>query len=243
MLGSDYTEGLAGVGPVTALEILGEFDGSLVKFREWWEAVQMNVITKENDEGNPFRKKFRKNATKLFLPPPFPDPRIAQACIEPEIESDALPFQWGVPDLDALRTFLMATTVRTQERTDDVLVPVIKDMNRRADEGTQANIKAFFDGGVGVGAARINARGEACAPRKRLEGSRRLGNALGRMAERVQVRRTLSEADGRRSRGWICKEWRLRSGRMRTRLGRRPTTCEAERKEESCSCAREDLFR
>ncbi|KAK3629612.1 DNA repair protein rad2 [Elasticomyces elasticus] len=196
LLGSDYTEGLPGVGPVTALEILGEFDGSLAKFRDWWSAVQMNQITKEDDKGNAFRKKFRKNATKLFLPPSFPDPRIAKAYSEPEVDSDPLPFQWGVPDLDALRSFLMSTIGWTQERTDEVLVPVIKDMNRRADEGTQANITAFFDGGVGIGAAGATARGEAFAPRKRVEGSKRLGNALGRMAERAKVQRTLSQPDG-----------------------------------------------
>jgi len=79
------------------------------------------------------------------------------------------------------------------------LVPVIRDMNRRADEGTQANITAFFDGGVGVGAAGVgggSARGEGFAPRKRGEGSRRMGDALGRMAERAKVQRTLGEGDG-----------------------------------------------
>ncbi|KAK0271834.1 DNA repair protein rad2 [Friedmanniomyces endolithicus] len=199
LLGSDYTEGLAGVGPVTALEILGEFGGSLVGFREWWTGVQMNTITKEDDKSNTFRKKFRRNAAKIFLPPSFPDPRIASAYWEPEVDSDPAGFQWGVPDLDALRGFLMATIGWTAERTDEVLVPVIRDMNRRADEGTQANITAFFDGGVGVGAAGVgggSARGEGFAPRKRGEGSRRMGDALGRMAERAKVQRTLGEGDG-----------------------------------------------
>ncbi|KAK0812512.1 DNA repair protein rad2 [Friedmanniomyces endolithicus] len=198
LLGSDYTEGLAGVGPVTALEILGEFGGSLVGFREWWTGVQMNTITKEDDKSNTFRKKFRRNAAKIFLPPGFPDPRIASAYWEPEVDSDPAGFQWGVPDLDALRGFLMATIGWSAERTDEVLVPVIRDMNRRADEGTQANITAFFDGGVGVGAAGAGGRGEGFAPRKRGEGSRRMGDALGRMAERAKVQRTLGEGDGGR---------------------------------------------
>ncbi|KAK1811775.1 DNA repair protein rad2 [Friedmanniomyces endolithicus] len=201
LLGSDYTEGLAGVGPVTALEILGEFGGSLVGFREWWTGVQMNTITKEDDKANTFRKRFRRNAAKIFLPPGFPDPRIASAYWEPEVDSDPAGFQWGVPDLDALRGFLMATIGWTAERTDEVLVPVIRDMNRRADEGTQANITAFFDGGVGVGAAGVgggSARGEGFAPRKRGEGSRRMGDALGRMAEKAKVQRTLGEGDGGR---------------------------------------------
>ncbi|KAI7381536.1 hypothetical protein KC336_g18818, partial [Hortaea werneckii] len=83
----------------------------------------------------------------------------------------------------------------SQERTDEVLVPVIKDMNRRADEGTQSNLTAFFEGGVGIGAAGSNAKGEAFAPRKRLEGSKRMGAALGRMAARAQVQRGESRAE------------------------------------------------
>ncbi|KAF2210780.1 hypothetical protein CERZMDRAFT_121657 [Cercospora zeae-maydis SCOH1-5] len=173
LLGSDYTEGLPGVGPVTALEIISEFP-SLEDFKDWWTAVQMNQVHKSEDASNPFRKKFRRNASKLFLPHGFPDKRVRMAYLEPEVDSDPQAFQWGVPDLEKLRSFLMATIGWTQERTDEVLVPVIKDMNRRLDDGTQANITAFFAGGVGVGAAASNQSSEASAPRKRITPSKRM---------------------------------------------------------------------
>ena len=202
LLGSDYTEGLPGVGPVTALEIIGEF-ARLEDFRDWLTGVQMNTITKADDAGNAFRKKFRRSATKLFLPQSFPDARVSLAYTTPDVDADPEQFQWGVPDLDALRSFLMATIGWTQERTDEVLVPVIKDMNRRADEGTQSNITAFFDGGVGIGAAgatKSSARGEAFAPRKRVaESSKRMGSALTRMAEKARLGRSAAggeEVDG-----------------------------------------------
>jgi DNA excision repair protein ERCC-5 len=180
LLGSDYTEGLPGVGPVTALEILSEFP-NLIDFREWYNAVQMNQIPKSEDAANPFRKKFRRQASKLFLPANFPDPRVESAYLQPEVDNDPSAFQWGVPDLSALRSFLMATIGWNSERTDEVLVPVIKDMNRRQEEGTQANITAFFDGGVGAG---------AYAPRKRIEqGSKRMGSALDRMAKEAKKKR------------------------------------------------------
>lgn len=187
LLGSDYTEGLPGVGPVTALEIISEF-GDLDEFRKWWEGVQMNQIPRSEDADKPFRKKFRRNASKLFLPAGFPDARVKLAYTNPEVDSDPEAFQWGVPDLDALRSFLMTTIGWSQERTDEILLPVIKDMNRRMDEGTQANITAFFDGSVGIGAAgRTNStRTEGFAPRKRVEASKRMGNALKRMAERAR---------------------------------------------------------
>ena len=87
----------------------------------------------------------------------------------------------------------MATIGWSQERTDEVLVPVIRDMNRRMDEGTQSNITAFFDGTVGIGAAgaaKDNPRSEAFAPRKKAaESSKRMGSALSRMAEKAKLNR------------------------------------------------------
>ncbi|KAI9712134.1 MAG: hypothetical protein M1812_006972 [Candelaria pacifica] len=188
LLGSDYTEGLPSVGPVTALEILSEFNSErgLQDFKDWWEKVQMGEKPPEDSKSS-FRKKFRRNATKIFLDPGFPDPRVDDAYLEPEVDSDPSPFAWGVPDLDALRSFLMATIGWSQERTDEVLVPVIKDMNRRENEGTQANITNFFSGGGGAG---------AFAPRRRKEGkSKRMESALGRLQEQAKRKRGAGTAD------------------------------------------------
>lgn len=96
LLGSDYTEGLPNVGPVTALEILSEFE-TLEDFAQWWETVQMGQQLSAEDAANPFRRKFKKNATKLFLPAVFPDLRVDHAYLHPEVDSDPSPFQWGFP--------------------------------------------------------------------------------------------------------------------------------------------------
>ncbi|ELR03096.1 hypothetical protein GMDG_05935 [Pseudogymnoascus destructans 20631-21] len=155
LLGSDYTEGLPGIGPVTALEIISEFPSSdgLQEFKDWWYDVQHNQRPKEADSTSSFRRKFRKSqASKLFLPPAFPSKAVTEAYLHADVDSTPDPFQWGVPDLDNLRSFLMATIGWTPECTDEVLVPVIQDMNRREAEGTQANITRYFDGAVGAGA-------------------------------------------------------------------------------------------
>ena len=194
LLGSDYTEGLPNVGPVTALEILSEFD-TLEQFAEWWTSVQMSQKLSAEDAANPFRRKFRKNATKLFLPAVFPDTRVDYAYLHPEVDKDPSSFQWGVPDLDALRSFLMATIGWSQDRTDEVLVPVIKDMNRRENEGTQANITQFFGGGVGVGGKSNGGSSTAFAPRRRLDGkSKRMETALGRLHQQAR-NRTVGEGE------------------------------------------------
>ena len=115
--------------------------------------------------------------------------------MNPEVDSDPSPFQWGVPDLDALRSFLMATIGWSQERTDEVLVPVIKDMNRRENEGTQANITQFFGGAVGVGSKPNGAGGNAFAPRRRVEGkSKRMETALERLHKQAR-NRTVREGE------------------------------------------------
>ena len=198
LLGSDYTEGIPSIGPVTALEILSEFD-SLEAFKDWWSHVQMGHKFPE-DASSPFRRKFRRNAAKLFLPPTFPDKRVDHAYLHPDVDSDPSPFAWGVPDLDALRQFLMATVGWSQERADEILVPVIRDMNRRETEGTQANITQFFGGTVGIGArqkAGNNGSG-AFAPRRRVEGkSQRMENALGMLHARAKER-TIGEGDAER---------------------------------------------
>lgn len=170
LLGSDYTEGLPGIGPVTALELLTEFStvgisdeepvAPLNRFREWWDEMQyLGGITYSDLHDSPFKKKFRKShATKLSLPNNFPSSEVDEAYLKPEVDHDPSTIQWGVPDLDGLRRFLISTIGWSQGRCDEVLVPVIKDMNRRLAEGTQSNITRFFEGGVGAG---------AFAPRKR----------------------------------------------------------------------------
>ncbi|EMR69795.1 putative dna excision repair protein rad2 protein [Eutypa lata UCREL1] len=157
LLGSDYAEGLPGVGPVTAVEILSEFPGpdGLARFRDWWDDVQLRGRPRDHaeDAASAFRRKFRRSqAAKLFLPTGFPSPAVDDAYMRPEVDASPEPFQWGVPDVEGLREFLMATIGWSRERTDDVLVPVVRDMNRRAVEGTQSNITRYFEGGVGVGA-------------------------------------------------------------------------------------------
>lgn len=173
LLGSDYTEGIPGIGPVTALEILTEFT-TLEEFSQWWTQVQLGMNMASEGSHPAFYKKFRKSASKIFLPPSFPDVRVEQAYLQPEVDSDPSSFQWGVPDLQGLRNFLMNTIGWSQERTDEVLVPVIRDMNRREQEGTQSNITNFFDGPQGAG---------AFAPRVRAGGKSRMDKAFSRLRQ------------------------------------------------------------
>lgn len=191
LLGSDYTEGVPGVGPVTALEILTDFS-DLEEFSTWCEKVQLaRPQDLEGQLTTPFRRKFRNTAQKrIFLPKTFPDLRVDSAYLHPEVDSDPHPFQWGVPDLDKLRSFLMATIGWSQDRTDEILVPVVRDMNKREVEGTQANITKFFYGAVGVGA---NVEGARTGMRGKESG--RMKTAYKRLRGEAERKRRGSEGD------------------------------------------------
>jgi DNA excision repair protein ERCC-5 len=200
LLGSDYTEGLPGIGPVTAVEIISEFPSAsgLEEFKAWWSSAQLSSAP-PSTESSAFRKKFRRaQSTKLLLPPGFPSPAVTDAYLHPEVDSSPEPFQWGVPDLDRLREFLMATIGWDQERTDEVLVPVIRDMNRRAAEGTQSNITRFFGGAVGAG---VNVAGKGD-----VSGSRRMREAVGRLKARRKGAVETGETWADKAREWAGRE-------------------------------------
>lgn len=59
LLGSDYVDGLPGVGPVVAMELLEEFPGhdGLFRFREWWQKVQSGK-DKPEESSSKFRRQF-----------------------------------------------------------------------------------------------------------------------------------------------------------------------------------------
>ena len=222
LLGSDYTEGIPGIGPVSALEILTEFP-TLEEFKVWCSKIQLgDPRDMEGQLTTPFRRKFKNTVQKkLFLPNNFPDLRVDEAYLEPEVDSDPAELQWGVPDLDKLRGFLMATIGWSQERTDEILVPVVRDMNKREAEGTQTNITRFFEGAVGLGVA--GPTDAVGAPRNRT------GKESGRM--RNAYTRLRGEAE-RRKRGELTN---YHDGNGVDGQGERSGVAEAEETEEATS--------
>ena len=163
LLGSDYTEGLTGIGVVTAMEILKEWNtegadaqaddddlsndkvdlAGLQQFRRWCEQVRQD-IGKITPGIQVHKKKFRNLAMKLEIPVDFPDPHIASAYIRPTVDEDQDKFTWGFPDLDALRDYLGRRMNWSRGKVDEVLVPVIKEMNSGKNLGSQRTLEDFF---------------------------------------------------------------------------------------------------
>uniref|UniRef100_A0A8D2L5H2 DNA repair protein complementing XP-G cells n=1 Tax=Varanus komodoensis TaxID=61221 RepID=A0A8D2L5H2_VARKO len=147
LLGSDYAEGIPNVGYVTAMEILNEFPGRgmepLFSLREWWTEAQKSTKTRPN----PYDTKVKKKLRQLLLAPGFPDPAVAEAYLHPVVDESKGSFVWGRPDLEQIREYPFFSIFSeshfgwTKLKTDDVLLPVLKQMNAQQ---TQLRIDSYF---------------------------------------------------------------------------------------------------
>lgn len=129
LLGSDYTEGILGIGPVTGVELIAEF-GSLTKFAEWWNEAQR--FPDDADISTPFRRRMLKQfKSRLFLPEDFPRKAVVDAYLHPSVDKDSTKFSWGTPDLDNIRKMLAVTAGWSSEKVNAVVLPVVQEAKRR----------------------------------------------------------------------------------------------------------------
>ncbi|KIM33466.1 hypothetical protein M408DRAFT_326175 [Serendipita vermifera MAFF 305830] len=199
LLGSDYVDGLEKVGPVVAMEILNEFDDksggkqdTLLRFKEWWSKVQTG---KDKDEHNPsdFKKRFKKKFKDLHLSSDWPNPTVRDAYFHPTVDQSEEAFKWGLPDLDALRSFLGEELRWSQSKVDDLLVPIIRKMGERSRNITanrQSTLSGYFDASGGFGSGTM-------APRKRQPyASKRLQQVVSDYRKKKDLSRAATPLDG-----------------------------------------------
>ncbi|KAM9817503.1 DNA excision repair protein ERCC-5 homolog [Neosynchiropus ocellatus] len=153
LLGSDYTEGVPGVGYVTGMEILNEFPGSglepLLQFSTWWSEAQ----EKKRLVADPRDTKVKRKLRDLKLQPGFPNPAVAQAYLDPSVDQSDSSFSWGRPHLDMIKEYYLTVFLNTaatfcqsrfgwsSRKTEETLQPVMKQMNLQQ---TQLRIDSFF---------------------------------------------------------------------------------------------------
>ncbi|XP_061526161.1 DNA excision repair protein ERCC-5 [Phycodurus eques] len=141
LLGSDYTEGVPGVGYVTGMEILNEFPGHglepLTQFSMWWSDAQ----EKKRLTADPRDTKVKKKLRELKLQPGFPNPAVAQAYLQPAVDESDSSFSWGRPQMDMIKEFCQSRFGWASGKTAETLQPVIKQLDTQQ---TQMRIDAFF---------------------------------------------------------------------------------------------------
>ncbi|XP_046961332.1 DNA excision repair protein ERCC-5 isoform X2 [Vanessa cardui] len=151
LVGSDYTTGVAGVGPVTALEILASFPFNKKKLLSECsnkQALYQEIVTglqdfkkwvkagKRTDNVN--LKKKLKNVT---LADDFPSVRVVQAYLEPNVEKSEDKFTWGEIDITILRDYTKAKFGWSQNKLDEIIKPVLK---RLVERKTQKTVHDYF---------------------------------------------------------------------------------------------------
>ncbi|RKP06412.1 XPG I-region-domain-containing protein, partial [Thamnocephalis sphaerospora] len=92
LLGSDYTDGVPGIGRVTAMEVIGEWsdpDG-LCEFARW-----------------------------TALDTSFPDRYVVDAYMHPVVDDSPDAFCWELPDLDGIRYYMLRKLFWPKEKVDE----------------------------------------------------------------------------------------------------------------------------
>ncbi|OWR49278.1 mutagen-sensitive protein 201 [Danaus plexippus plexippus] len=150
LVGSDYTVGVTGVGPVTALEILASFPFNKkktiaedAKFTDYQEIVAglqdfKKWVKAGRRTDNVSLKKKLKNVS---LSDDFPSVRVVQAYFEPNVEKSSEKFSWGDPDITELREYARAKFGWSQHKLDEIIKPVIK---RMQENKTQKTVHDYF---------------------------------------------------------------------------------------------------
>ncbi|KAH9120578.1 hypothetical protein LEN26_011055 [Aphanomyces euteiches] len=155
LLGSDYTDGINGIGIVNATEIVHAFDGldGLERFKEWVNDFNIQDQIKppkklsetEISELEPLERFKHTHHTirrHWNISHVFPNPHVIKAYKNPETDRSTARFTWSVPDLASLRVFCGNAFGWPMEKINTTLLPVVQAASRGFQ--TQTRIDSYF---------------------------------------------------------------------------------------------------
>mmetsp|Transcript_25243 Transcript_25243/g.63734 ORF Transcript_25243/g.63734 Transcript_25243/m.63734 type:complete len:203 (+) Transcript_25243:66-674(+) len=110
LLGSDYTEGVRGVGPVNAVEIHAAFQGQLDEFKRWMYTPEGDYDFTRGAQGDERAASQRRDFSKRHINvrkgwdvgTEFPSELVVKAYLEPVVDKSEERFEWAEPNVDAL---------------------------------------------------------------------------------------------------------------------------------------------
>lgn len=136
LVGSDYTSGLPGIGPVTAMEILAAFPSEgddllrgLINFSAW---------AKSGKIPGPGRTSLRNKLKNLQIEKGFPSQAVAQAYVNPTVDESNEKFTWVKPNLLLLSDYVRQKFGWTKLKFEEVINPVVKKLTEGSSQKTIA---------------------------------------------------------------------------------------------------------
>ena len=139
LLGSDYTLGVRGVGPVRAVEVLRAFGrgpAALRAFRAWCTdpTGAADPSTADNGEIARVLRSLRSAAPRLVFPSlDWPSAAVVDGYRCPLVHVPAAPLAWEAPDIAALTRFCLVRLGWDAERAERTLQPVAQHWARPPD--------------------------------------------------------------------------------------------------------------
>ncbi|RZF39497.1 hypothetical protein LSTR_LSTR001018 [Laodelphax striatellus] len=141
LVGSDYTVGINGIGPVTALEIISTFRppnssgesilNTLQAFKDWLQHPS-------NSQTSQLARKLKD----VELDEGFPSKDVVDAYLKPCVDESEEAFSWGSPDVDGLKSYAQRKFGWSPNKVDELLLPVIKSLTQKT---SQTRIETFFN--------------------------------------------------------------------------------------------------
>lgn len=139
LVGSDYTVGVSGIGPVTALEILASFPSEgddlvrgLTKFSSWLK--QGRVV-------GPGKAALRTKLKNVTIDQGFPNQAVVQAYLFPTVDESKTPLSWGKPNLVLLGDYAREKFGWTKIKFEETMGPVMKKLEEHK---SQKNLMSYF---------------------------------------------------------------------------------------------------
>ncbi|XP_045512140.1 DNA excision repair protein ERCC-5 homolog [Pieris brassicae] len=149
LVGSDYTTGVNGIGPVTAMEILASFPFNKKKLSEMSNQAQYQQILTGLQEFKRWVRAgkrtdniaLKKKLKNVSLTDEFPSIRVVQAYLDPNVEKSKEKFTWGNIDITILRDYTKDKFGWSQNKVDEIIKPVLK---RLLDRKNQKTVHDYF---------------------------------------------------------------------------------------------------
>ena len=178
LLGSDYTEGVHGVGIVNAVEILAAFPGEqgLADFAHWQTSVdraaELEVLADQRlsaaarrklDPQTRFMLEHRSGRRRWVLPGGFPSGYVIAAYQSPTVDNNDQPFTWHALDVPAIHAICRRAFDWTADEVQRHLQPALTATQQ---DHVQTSITAFtVSYADGQKAAKVKSRRLAAALR------------------------------------------------------------------------------